>query len=197
MTSYLDWELVANFKENYWSNGWALGPYSVKGQRSQLGKLVYAVKYGQETTDDFGARSKAAQDILDTVKQFIKIKYPVNGRPFDVAICPPSNLEKKFDLTHYITSHLTAGGIRDCSDSIRKTRALVPMKNLTPKQRAIELAGAYEFVKSDKTRLLKGILIVDDVLDTGATSREICKVLEEALPGIPKYYLAVTYILDQ
>ena len=158
--------------------------------------MIYKAKYQVHIQDNLSERQEAGKHILDTVKDFIRQKYPYSVRPFDAAVRPPSNLEKIFDLTGYIVSNLVGGGIRDWSEQIVKTRDLPNMKSLQSKQRQVELDGAYEFKKSDQTKSSKGILIVDDVLDTGSTSREICKVLDRVFPGVPRYFLAVTYLLD-
>ena len=43
----------------------------------------------------------------------------------------------------------------------------------------------------------KGILIIDDVLETGSTAKELCRALNVAWPGIPRYYVALTYLMDR
>lgn len=197
MPNQLDWTLATRFPESYWEDGWALSHYSKAGQKTSLGQLIHTAKYNQYITTNLEERISAANEILDAVKEFIRIKYPINQRPFNAVICPPSNLEKIFDLTHYLASNLTAGGIEDISDCLRKTRGLPSMKSLSGKQRSIELAGAYEFIQPQNTQDISGILILDDVLDTGATSREIASVLRTTLPAIPRYYLSVTYLLAQ
>lgn len=197
MTSYLDPNLITHFPENYWTDGWALSFYSKAGVKSKLGDLVNMVKYNQYVENDYEVRLSAGNDILDTIKEFIASKYPRGSRPFDAAICPPSNLNRAFDLTHHIASHLESGGIHNWSKRLLKTREVTTMKQLSAHERRLALDGAYRFNPVDVPEHSKGILIVDDVLDTGATSREICKVLETVFPGIPKYYVAVTYIMDQ
>lgn len=197
MTSFLDKKLVQRFPERYWKEGWALSHYSKDGVRTELGQLIYRAKYQTHIEGNLSERQDAGNHILDTVKDFIRQKYPYSSRPFDAAVRPPSNLNKIFDLTGYIASNLSEGGIRDWSEQIIKTRDLSNMKSLVAKQRQVELDGAYEFKISDHTRYTNGILIVDDVLDTGSTSREICKVLDRVFPGVPRYFIAVTYLLDQ
>jgi predicted amidophosphoribosyltransferase len=43
----------------------------------------------------------------------------------------------------------------------------------------------------------KGILIIDDVLETGSTAKELCRALEVAWPKVPRYYVALTYLMDR
>jgi adenine/guanine phosphoribosyltransferase-like PRPP-binding protein len=43
----------------------------------------------------------------------------------------------------------------------------------------------------------KGILIIDDVLETGSTAKELCRAVNDAWPGVPRYYVALTYLMDR
>ena len=63
---------------------------------------------------------------------------------------------------------------------VRRTRYTKPQFNLKPKQRYRNVRGAFAFVGRKNAVTGKSVLIVDDVMTTGATCNEVARVLREA-----------------
>jgi hypothetical protein len=195
MSDGVDMSMVKKFLEEDWTEGWALSYYKNMNGYSKLGLMVYNTKYdfhGKSVSE----REQTAEHLRAMVKDFISKKYPINERPFDTVITPPGNLEKPFDLTKYIAARLTSGGIRDISTYVAKTRPIPVMKNLPARERRQAIKDAFELIGLPEGWRPKGVLIFDDILDTGATAGELCNLLEKSFPGVPRYYLSITYLGD-
>jgi hypothetical protein len=195
MTLEVDMSLVKKFLEENWVEGWGLSYYKNQDGYSKLGLMVYNTKYNFHGRS-LEERELTAEHLRAVVKDFIAQKYPLDTRPFDTVITPPGNLEKPFDLTKFIAARLTSGGIRDISSYVAKTRSIPVMKNLPVRERRAAIKDAFELMGLPKEWRPKGFLILDDILDTGATAGEICNLLEKKFPGVPRYYLAITYLGD-
>ena len=195
MPPVVDMSLVKKFVEKHWIEGWGLSYYKNLDGYSKLGLMIYNTKYNFQGRS-IKEREETAENLRAVVKDFISQKYPLKSRPFDAVITPPGNLEKPFDLTKFIAARLTSGGIRDISNYVAKTRPIPVMKNLPVRERRAAIKDAFELIGLPTDWQPKGFLILDDILDTGATAREICNLLEKKFPGVPRYYLAITYLGD-
>lgn len=72
-------------------------------------------------------------------------------------------------------------------DAIVKTKKTAGQKELGRKERAKNLEGSFKVVKKDEIKG-KAVLLVDDILTTGATADEVSRCLLKA--GAEKIYLA-------
>jgi len=63
---------------------------------------------------------------------------------------------------------------------VRRTRYTKPQFHLKPRQRYRNVLGAFAFVGRKNAVAGKRVLIVDDVMTTGATCNEVARVLREA-----------------
>lgn len=195
MPKETNFDLVKRFLEEGWIEGWGLSYYQNTKGKSELGQLVYDCKYqfGNKTLEE---RIITAELLREVVKDFIHKQYPVHVRPFNAIITPPGNLKKPFDLTKYIAGKLQSGNIHDYSPFIFKKKELPSMKTLSIRQRKEILKDAFEIKGTPSNFKIKGFLVFDDILDSGATAHAICDTLERYFPGVPRYYLAITYLGD-
>jgi predicted amidophosphoribosyltransferase len=60
--------------------------------------------------------------------------------------------------------------------------------------RSEAIEGGYEVKKSFDCDGIRGFLIIDDVYETGATLKEICRTLQRRFPAIPRYVLTITQV---
>lgn len=114
--------------------------------------------------------------------------------PFNLCIAPPMNLDGHPNLPLTLCARLDSkyawmqAGFR----TIEKTRTGLVMKNTSRNEREVAVSGLYRARRSPSEHEVKGILIIDDVFETGSTVNEICRALEVAFPGIPRYVIALT-----
>jgi predicted amidophosphoribosyltransferase len=185
---------VRFFQEKYWVDGWALDAYTNQSGKTTYGNLINISKY-QLKNDPIQASEKALP-LLKDLMVFLAKMYPLAQRPFDCLIYPPSNEERKFQLTKFLGDGLATPKIPNRSDELLKIAPHSTVKTMSGKQRFVTLPNTM-IVNPDPTRPKpKGILVIDDVLETGNTAKEVCRALEEAWPRIPRYYVALTYLMD-
>jgi predicted amidophosphoribosyltransferase len=71
----------------------------------------------------------------------------------------------------------------------------VATKNIPGLQARLKSVGArYELGKSQDLQSATGLLLIDDIYETGATLRTTVEILNEVVPSIPKYFLTISYI---
>lgn len=78
-------------------------------------------------------------------------------------------ISKKFDLTL-------------CYDNLVRIRPTRPQVELTGAERTANVKGAFSLLRPTEVKS-RGILLIDDVLTTGATMSECSRVLKEAGSG--------------
>jgi predicted amidophosphoribosyltransferase len=183
------------FQEKYWIHGWALDAYTRPSGRTQIGELINIIKYRLHNDPDLA--SVQAEILLEIVKKFLVKVYPISSRPFDCLIHPPSNTKRKFHLTDFLVNKLSTPKISNRSGEIVKVKNYETVKTMSGKERVKTVPGSMQLIPSLALPKPRGILILDDVLDTGNTAREVCRALNVVWPNTPRYYMALTYLLDQ
>ena len=188
---------IQPYSEPSFKEGWAITHYSINGNFSEIANRIYVCKYnkGGYSIQD---RKTAGDKILRITKEFISMKWPREDRPFDAVVTPPQNLEKEFNLTTHIAENLKAGKINNLSSFLKKSREIKPLKNISLEvERVKEIDNGLRFEYPPMLGIPQGILVLDDILGTGTTAREVSRAIRENLPDIPQYYLALTYIKGQ
>ncbi len=183
------------FREKYWLDGWALDAYTNMNGKTTFGELIHDIKYRLQNEPALAAEK--AELLLTELKKFLIKMYPSQFRPFDCIIYPPSNTQRSFQLTAYLADKLVSTAIANRSNEIIKIKQHSTVKAISVKERGATLRNTMK-VEPDTLKLQpKGILIIDDVLETGSTAKELCRALEAAWPGVPRYYVALTYLMDR
>lgn len=107
-----------------------------------------------------------------------------NVEKFDIIMSVPLHKQKEFTRGYNQALLISKAlcretGLEECSELLTRTRFTEPQSLLDKKHRNQNVTGAFEVSNTEKVRG-KYILIVDDILTTGNTINECCKVLKEA-----------------
>jgi predicted amidophosphoribosyltransferase len=190
--------------------GWALGKYSGKLEEKstkthseygylKYGKLVHDYKYqsfkGSES-EGKALRNAIMVEINASVDYFLTGYFPVNKRDFDTVVAVPSSRGSTSTIQDEICRHLVLKGFQEAVGTVHvKDKGRMATKNIPGLQERLKSVGArYELGRSSDLKNSKGLLLIDDIYETGATLRTTVEILNEVVPTIPKYFLTVTYI---
>ena len=190
--------------------GWALGKYSGKLEEKstknhteygylKYGKLVHDYKYESfKGIESLGRsiRKTIMLEINASVDYFLNGYFPVNGRDFNTVIAVPSSRGSISTIQSEICRYLVQKGFHEAIGAVRvKDKGRVATKNIPGLQERMKSIGArYELGRSNDLQNAKGLLLIDDIYETGATLRTTVEILNEVVPTIPKYFLTVAYI---
>lgn len=180
--------------ENYWAEGWALSKYSAWSyERTKIGSTIHNIKYQVSNYTDFERKSDA-EFIKNEIIKMIKWLYNEKQLPFDVCVSPMSHNVKPIDLADYICSGISGGSIKYLRNSITEKIPLGSMKNIPKSDRCIKTIGNYIFKCDQEDRPQKGIVIIDDVFDTGCTIKGISKAISDKFSDVPIFVVTAAYI---
>ena len=190
--------------------GWALGKYSGKlidkssNSHTQYGylkygKLVHDYKYGSykmEGADGKNLRTEIVVELTKSVDYFLNGYFPAALRCFDTVIPIPSSRGSLFTIQDEICSHLSKKGFRLARNTVHvKSKGRIATKNIPGLQDRLKSVGArYELGKPGTLQKAKGLLLIDDIYETGATLRTTVEILNKVVPTIPKFFLTICYI---
>jgi predicted amidophosphoribosyltransferase len=159
-----------------WAEGFVLDRHTVSSvptgdqyyrfdtKRTELGELVYKLKYG----------AGSLESIVDTVEAFLKEWNP----EFECfATAPPSLLRKAQPITEIARSLSERLSIALCENALAKVKPTEQMKNIDRTKRLVILAEAIQRGTGDVGG--KSVLLLDDLYDSGATLRRCADVLQK------------------
>ena len=149
--------------------------------RGALRTAVHAFKYSNATS--------LARDFLPLMTACVRVHYP--KIPFDAVTYVPLYHTRERART-YNQARLLARGLASelrvtpVATSLRRTRPTTSQTDLTAAERRDNVLGAFEAIDRD---WLAGrtLLLVDDVMTTGATVNECARVLKTA--GVANVYV--------
>jgi predicted amidophosphoribosyltransferase len=161
------------------------------------GQWVHDYKYASEM--DLHERTRITREFTNRVFELIKRKFSDFDKtkiPFDVCISPPGNRDIEFPLPNQVCKLLCRdhSWMKLGSHAISKTRVSPVLKNVDPENRPQTVKGLYRVDLDVMPLPTRGILIIDDVFETGSTLRSLCEALEAAYPLIPRYVVTLTHL---
>jgi hypothetical protein len=163
--------LLGNF-----DSGFALGEYSIseigRRKRTKVGNLLHKFKYEQN--------SHAGMILADLVSDFINSQIFLKSSDLMVTV-PPSFRSRSFDPVSFLAERIEERTqIRWERDVLTRTRLTKPQKDIWDRGfKQLNVLNTYKLAKPLKLDGKK-ILLIDDLLASGATLNEISAILREA-----------------
>lgn len=179
-------------KPQTWKLCKSLSVYTLPGgERSYFGQLINSYKYHSLREQQ---RRKIEQDLAIAVSIFIKNELSPLGA-FDACISPPSNNSHGINLPLRVCELLSERHIwlENINQVISRTRKIEPVKFKPEDVKRAELKNLYQIDYVAGHIPQTGILVIDDVFTSGATSDELFDSLENAYPSLPKYLVTFTH----
>jgi predicted amidophosphoribosyltransferase len=135
-------------------------------------------------------------EINKSVDYFLNGYFPKNKRNFDTVVAVPSSRGSKFTIQNEICGYLANKGFHQAKNTVHvKDKGRVATKNIPGLQERLKsIDSRYELGMTHDLLKASGLLLIDDIYETGATLRTTVKLLNEVVPSIPKYFLTVAYI---
>ncbi len=178
-----------------WTEGWALSKYSSQPhKKTRIGSLVKKIKYDRSPGYSLTERTSDAKIISNEVIEMIKWLYDPTDLPFDLCVCPPSHQIKPLDLPDFICKSISGGSIKYGKKTIIERIPLTTIKVGPKEDRSEKLSDNFVFDCPEPLYPSKGVLIIDDVFDTGSTITGVSRAISAQFPNIPRFVITATYI---
>jgi predicted amidophosphoribosyltransferase len=190
-----------------WVKGISLSLYSKSWDQisqeqefTELGKLVREFKYSKYLKPQRGV--EITKIFADEVQNVLKLNEKQDSHEFNSLVAIPSNRPNANSLPEAVAHELSTRftWLKNDSKYLAKNHEIEVIKNLPVDQRAEKLRGAYSTKPEYNLQHLTGFLVIDDVYQSGATLKEVCRTLKRANPDVPRYVLTMTHLrstLDQ
>ena len=185
-----------------WQRGYSISLYSraydsMTGTQefTDLGRLVHEYKYFKGLSDS--RRNEIVQLCAEAISKTLKLDEDVREFKFNSCIGVIPNGTTGHSLPRDLAAYLSNkyAWLRDDSDFVTKVKELPQMKNLTNYDlRRETLSEAYVVDSNHELTGVSGILVIDDIYESGSTLREFCRTLNRALPEIPRYVITLTHL---
>lgn len=187
---------MLHLKSKYWIEGYALAMYSssynfIEGQSfTALGEAVHKFKYWKLLPQD---RDRLQEFCVKSMHSALIDKFGTNP-PFNFIVAVPANRKEGLSIPPLMSKDLAArshGKLLDATNSLTKLKELPSMKNLSKDEKVEVLSDAY-FFTDNLPKPIKGILILDDIFDSGTTLRFVARAINLSCPDVPKYVMTLT-----
>ena len=174
----------------------SLGPYSdheSQRARTLLGSMVKEYKY-----DPIPPKRQLAIEkrVLAQAINLMRQIWP--DQPFDFCVPVPSNRRNGPSLATEFSAKLSSRypRIKVGRSALLKNREISSLKSVPKKERSRHLKDAYTFAPT--VTVSRGILIVDDIYDTGATLSEVNRAIENCALGmfgeLPRHFIVLSHL---
>lgn len=184
-----------------WTNGISLSLYSKSWDPinreqdfTELGKLVSEFKYSRSLSPQRGL--EITRIFAAEVVKVLKLSAEKDSHLFNCLIAIPPNRVNTNSLPKAVAHELSEKftWLKNDSKYLVKNHEIAVIKNLPVEERAEMLRGAYSTDSEYDLRHLTGFLVLDDIYQSGATLKEVCRTLKRAHPAVPRYVLSMTHL---
>ena len=185
-----------------WERGYSISLYSRsydsitrKQDYTNLGKLVYEYKWFKGLSD--ARRNAIVALCADEISRTLKLDSENKEFSFNSCVGVIPNGTSGHSLPQDLAAYLSQkyAWLRNDSKCMFKTKDLPEMKNLADYSlRQEKLSNAYTVDTSYDLSNVSGLLVIDDVYESGSTLREFCRTLKRANPEIPKFVITLTHL---
>lgn len=182
---------------------WGLGAYNIpptasaRIQLGYFGRLVRSIKYQNPLRDREDAR------IAVTSAQLSRFVDNMVQGHFNGLALTPANRDSSRSILPYIASVLIKVGLADRILDVHRNANTPVMKSIKDTDRSslflkrqAALAGKYEIPRVPVSRAKERFLVLDDVLDTGATMSAMGAAILVKHPNAELHGVALTYLRD-
>jgi len=132
-----------------------------------VAKMILGLKYSSDGL------------VAKTLAPFMRVS--VKPKNYDFAVPIPLSKarqrERGFNQATLLAQEIFAGELEINENILSKVKSTIPQERMSTAERFKNQAGAYEVISEVKG---KRILLVDDVITSGATTTEVARVLKEA-----------------
>lgn len=178
-----------------WIEGWALSKYSSEPyKKTRIGSLIKKIKYYKSADYSLADRVSDAKVITDEIIGMIKWLYDPADLPFDLCLCPPSHEIKPLDLPDFMCKAISGGSVKYAEKSLIERIPLTTIKAGPKEERGKKLVDNFVFDCPEALYPSKGVLIIDDVFDTGSTLTGVSRAVSAQFPNIPRFVITAAYI---
>ena len=177
-----------------WIEGWALSKYSSEPYiKTRIGGLIKKIKYNTSPEYSLADRTSDAKIVSDEIIKMIKWLYEPSDLPFDLCVCPPGHEVKPLDLPDFICKAISGGSVKYAEKTLKEKIPLSTIKALPKEDRRKKLVDNFVFDCPEPFYPSKGVLIIDDVFDSGSTVTGVSRAVSAQFPSIPRFVVTAAY----
>ncbi len=157
--------------------------YTCLKYENAVKKLIHSFKYSNQTylSKIFASMMKGRLDMLSLKTDYI--------------ICVPSSKkrlnERGYNQTELIGRYLSKKMQIPLIHPVIRKKHTKALSGLNPIERELELSGAFELNDTNQELDYKNLLIIDDILTTGATLEKMAAVIKEKYPSATIYAIVL------
>jgi predicted amidophosphoribosyltransferase len=186
--------------EELWTFGKSLGPYSATTlERSMWGDWVHQYKYENSQLSHeklLQIEAAFAEALIRFLKLHLQDEYP-DRPPFSLCIAVPPNNANGISLPGRICANLAKNHswLQDGSELLQRTKNIGSIKGKSSIDKRKLTDGLYRVAIAEKMESSSGLLVIDDVYDSGATLRSVCATILASYPTKRLFVVTMAHTL--